>query len=627
MRRLLDNLASFWRTEEVPRWLGLLLVVVYVGALSAIGWTSHRQMQRSAWAQVTAAKEESVRILADVLPANEAADEDVLQHAIEDFAQNGRCRELRVYNRESHVVAAPIANEIGDPLIQRAASPDALPPELVSTVLPQAAGEKRRLLVRAPLSNTGKPPALYIEAVFELDHPSAGVHASYTAPLAIALACTAAFLVVYRLLRRHYHSYSRIAENLVANADQLEQQLHDLRVSDANDRVAECWNRLIDLTLSLEEEVARNSASSELIAALSKTNAGDLAEAIISVPLGVILVAEDHSILYANKVAARLTGWVDGADTGVKFDDERTTAEGKKIVEILRCCMHEQGSLRAVDRQVEASDGSYYHVRVVPVRTQQQSHRYVVLILDVSQQVRADAAREEFVSQVTHELRTPLTNIRAYAETLSSGMFDDPNVITECYNVITKETRRLSRLIEDILSISQLEVGSMQLVFDTVDLRSLLTEAVRDVRGIAENKNIDLQVALPPKLEPIQADRDKLAVVVNNLLGNALKYTPSNGQVVLSCHVKDERAKISVKDNGIGIDASDHERVFEKFQRAHDPSVQEETGTGIGLTTAREIVRQHGGEIALLSKKGEGSTFTVVLPVTQRATLSMPVSR
>jgi two-component system sensor histidine kinase VicK len=268
---------------------------------------------------------------------------------------------------------------------------------------------------------------------------------------------------------------------------------------------------------------------------------------------------------------------------------------------------------------VEGADGSYYQVQVIPVRTTQQSARVLILIHDVSQQVRADKAREEFVSQVTHELRTPLTNIRAYTETLSSGQFDDPQVITECYNVITKETRRLSRLVEDILSISQLEVGTMKLVLDNVDLRSLLAEAVRDVRGIAESKSQDLQLALPAKLATIKGDRDKLTVVVNNLLGNALKYTPAGGQVTLSCKATDTQVQISVRDTGIGIDPKDHGRIFEKFQRADDDAVRAETGTGIGLTTAREIVQQHGGDITVVSRKGEGATFTATLPISAQA--------
>jgi signal transduction histidine kinase len=238
----------------------------------------------------------------------------------------------------------------------------------------------------------------------------------------------------------------------------------------------------------------------------------------------------------------------------------------------------------------------------------------VAVVRDVSQQIRADRAREEFVTQVTHELRTPLTNIRAYAETLSSGMFDDPNIITECYNVITKETRRLSRLIEDILSVSQLEVGSIELQLDHVDLKTLLADSVRDVRGLADDKNIDIQLALPPKLEAIRADRDKLAVVINNLLGNAIKYTPPGGNVMVGCQLTGSEVVLTFKDNGIGIDPSEHGRVFEKFQRSEDPDVQNETGTGIGLFTAREIVRGQGGNIELISEKGAGATFIVRLP-------------
>ena len=232
----------------------------------------------------------------------------------------------------------------------------------------------------------------------------------------------------------------------------------------------------------------------------------------------------------------------------------------------------------------------------------------------MSQQLRAERSREEFITQVTHELRTPLTNIRAYAETLSSGMFDDPAVITECYNVITKETRRLSRLIEDILSVSQLDVGTIELHLGQVDLKTLLSEGIRDVRGLADEKNIDLQLVLPAKLEPLHADRDKLNVVINNLLGNAIKYTPANGNIVVGCQCTADEVAITFKDNGIGIDPCEHARVFEKFQRSKDPAVQEEPGTGIGLYTAREIVRHHHGDIDLISEKGQGSTFLVRLP-------------
>ncbi|MFQ5473022.1 MAG: sensor histidine kinase [Dehalococcoidia bacterium] len=131
---------------------------------------------------------------------------------------------------------------------------------------------------------------------------------------------------------------------------------------------------------------------------------------------------------------------------------------------------------------------------------------------------------------------------------------------------------------------------------------------------MADEKKIDIQLQLPSKMEPIRADRDKLAVVVNNLLGNAIKYTPSGGHVIVGCQVNPESVVMTFKDNGIGIDPGEHARVFEKFQRGSSAQVQEETGTGIGLYTAREIVRRHGGDIQLTSESGAGATFVVRLP-------------
>jgi signal transduction histidine kinase len=206
-------------------------------------------------------------------------------------------------------------------------------------------------------------------------------------------------------------------------------------------------------------------------------------------------------------------------------------------------------------------------------------------------------------------------------------MFEDPKVIAECYNVITKETRRLSRLIEDILSVSQLEVGSIELRVDSVDLKALLTESLRDVRGIAEEKNIDVQLVLPAKLEPTRGDRDKLAVVINNLLGNAIKYTPKDGNVIVGCQVNADSVVLTFKDNGYGIDPKDHARIFEKYQRGTEPEVQQERGTGIGLYTAREIVRRHGGDIELISARQKGSTFMVKLPRQKTRSSSLSVTQ
>ena len=618
MDRRWGRFKDFWGAEEIPRSIGMLLVLVYLSALGAIGVSAHRRVSEFAHTEVKKSTEDALCTLADAIEPPSASSTGQSPDVLHRFAHTYNCVQLHVYDRKLKVLASLSPVDVGQPLPKADSALPLTPKRLESVVTPATAGRAELLLARVPLHGSGQPATHFIEGVFELELPQAlsGVLNLWT--LLIALACTGAFLLVYRRLRRHFRSFSQISDRLVSNADCLGQQLPELRLPNAHDELGNCWNRLIDLTISLEEDVARSTASSELLAALDRNKVGELAEAMTSVPLGVVLTTEHGQVMYSNAMASRLIGWARDADVARSLDDEDLTADGQQIVERIRACLGDSGPYRMRDIQITGSDGSYYYTQIIPVRTRQQSSRLVVLILDVSQQVRADKAREEFVSQVTHELRTPLTNIRAYAETLSSGMFDDPTVVAECYNVITKETRRLSRLIEDILSISQLEVGTMQLVLDDVDLRPLLSEAVRDVRGIAESKNIDLQLSLPPKLEKLHADRDKLTVVVNNLLGNALKYTPDGGQVTVSCKTDDGRMLLSIRDNGIGIDSQDHGRIFEKFQRSDDETVQAETGTGIGLTTAREIIRQHGGDITMVSKKGEGSTFNVSVPLQEQ---------
>ena len=472
----------------------------------------------------------------------------------------------------------------------------------------------------------------FLEVILPFEPVESTSLANQARMLAIVLAVLGALFVVYRCLREQLRGLSKIAGRLELHRDRIEDDLASLRISDALDGVTVGWNELVDLTERLQTSVQRTEANEELSSVLQRTGAGALSEALNAVPDGLMYISDEVRFEYLNSAALRLLGWnaPDANVSGVAREprrernyptliDAQANGLGLKLLELIRGAALPEGVFEARTEVLETSDAeahdlSIYRVWLIPLQRARHYGECVVVIRDVSQQFRADRAREEFIAQVTHELRTPLTNIRAYTETLSSGMFEDPKVITECYNVITKETRRLSRLVEDILSVSQLEVGSIELHVDSVDLKVLLNDGVRDVRGLADEKNIDVQLVLPAKLEPVRADRDKLAVVINNLLGNAIKYTPANGNVMVGCQVAADVVVLTFKDNGIGIDPSEHAKVFEKFQRGSNPEVQSESGTGIGLYTAREIVRRHGGDIELLSEKDKGSTFMVRLP-------------
>jgi two-component system phosphate regulon sensor histidine kinase PhoR len=181
--------------------------------------------------------------------------------------------------------------------------------------------------------------------------------------------------------------------------------------------------------------------------------------------------------------------------------------------------------------------------------------------------------------------------------------------------VINSEARRLGRLVEEVLTASQLEVGTARLRLGQVDLARLLQQSVQDQQATADEAEMELSLELPPRVPKVQGDKDRLSVVLNNLLGNAIKYSPKGAAIRVTCNVSGRELVIAVSDTGMGMPPEEHERVFEKFWRGERDDVRNKPGTGLGLATARQIARLHGGDITVQSEPGKGSTFTVTLPV------------
>jgi signal transduction histidine kinase len=209
--------------------------------------------------------------------------------------------------------------------------------------------------------------------------------------------------------------------------------------------------------------------------------------------------------------------------------------------------------------------------------------------------------------------------MRLYLETALDENEKNPTVRAEALNVVNQECRRLERLVSDILSITEIEAGSFKVKNEDVRMDAVLQDLQSDYKAQAESKGLRLVFDLPPKLPVLTGDRDKLAVALHNLVGNALKYTPPGGQVLVSAEVSAQDLLITVADSGIGISEEDAKNLFKKFQRAKDPRVAKIPGSGLGLALAREVVRLYGGDILLKSELNKGSTFTVVLPTRSEA--------
>jgi signal transduction histidine kinase len=222
--------------------------------------------------------------------------------------------------------------------------------------------------------------------------------------------------------------------------------------------------------------------------------------------------------------------------------------------------------------------------------------------------------KTDFVANISHELRTPLTSVRLFAETLKQGRAQGPREVQECLDLLTKETQRLSSLVEKLLDWSRLESGRKLLRREPTEVPALLAH-VADVFK-AQQLGATYETHIEPDLPKVSLDRDAMAQVVLNLLHNAVKFTGPDKQIRLRARRRDGGVAIEVEDNGIGVREKDRKRIFERFYRSDDLLSRQTEGTGLGLAIAKRLVEAHGGRIDVDSRQGSGSVFRVQLPAT-----------
>ena len=237
----------------------------------------------------------------------------------------------------------------------------------------------------------------------------------------------------------------------------------------------------------------------------------------------------------------------------------------------------------------------------------------LVVVHDVTQQVKNETMRKEFVANVSHELRTPITNIRSYAETLAENPDLPPDTTASFLGVILSESDRMTHIVQDLLTLSRFDSGHSELNLTTFPFAGLLAESCQAMRIEAQRRGHTLRLEGTGGLPAIRADRERISQVVMNVLSNAIKYTPDGGRIVLTAGCTTDRVWLEVADNGIGIPPEDRDRIFERFYRVDKARSRESGGTGLGLSIAQEIVRQHQGSLTLVDRPGPGTTLRLEL--------------
>jgi two-component system, OmpR family, phosphate regulon sensor histidine kinase PhoR len=261
-------------------------------------------------------------------------------------------------------------------------------------------------------------------------------------------------------------------------------------------------------------------------------------------------------------------------------------------------------------------DGSQIELHAVATRNEAgEITGALVLFHDITELKKIDQVRRDFVANVSHELRTPLSILRGYIETLLDSPKTPHEELARILRVMERHSDRLELLVEDLLTLAQLESGNPNLQLGTMDLSSFLSEMVRDWEKKLTSKHLNMSVDVQPDLPPIRVDRTRLQEALYNLLDNAVKYSRKHGEIRLSARQRGGNIELAVSDDGSGITKEDLPRIFERFYRADKArSPDKVRGTGLGLAIVKHIAQLHGGRVEAESEFDKGTTIRVILP-------------
>ena len=400
------------------------------------------------------------------------------------------------------------------------------------------------------------------------------------------------------LIKDPSRNYLKVFPEVVKNA------IRHKKVEDENKRYKE---ELVELVKERTEQLAEEK---ELLA-VTLSSMGD----------AVVAVDAENRITLFNKAAEQLTGW--------RFEE----VQGKPVDEIIRIVNEQtkQPANSPIDkvlesREIESGTGHDALIARIgrecpiaataaPIRKNDGTMTGIVMVLrDVSQQREIDRMKSDFISSVSHELRTPLTSIKAYAETMLYDRDMTEETRREFLQIIDEESNRLTNLINEILDISQMESGTIEIVRKPINITSVAKRATGSLEHLAGKKKVRLQTDIAEHLPELIGDENKIYSMITNLVNNAIKFTPENGTVTVSAQLCNNELSIKVADTGMGIPKDELSKIFGRFYRVHRPGKQIQ-GTGLGLAIVKEIVIRHDGRIDVESEVDKGSIFTVYLPV------------
>jgi len=324
---------------------------------------------------------------------------------------------------------------------------------------------------------------------------------------------------------------------------------------------------------------------------------------------GIVVVDADGCIALLNRAAEDFFGVMASRVVGMKIENADLHPE---LARMAFNCVSENKIL-ASEIRLPGLTQRVLEIRAAPFSEVEHGASALLLIHDLTEVRRHEKNQKEFVSNVSHELRTPITAVRVTAEALLSGAKNDAELVDRFLNNILSESDRLSALIDDLMEIAKRDSGIIRTEKSDVKLAGIIDRACLTIKPQAQQKGVTVTVSVPEGLVGY-GDGAQLVQLVQNLIDNAVKYTPEGGSIEVTAAPSGESVSISVRDTGIGIPHGEIDRIFERFYRVDKARSRRLGGTGLGLAIVKDIVDAHSGTIAVDTQLGKGSRFIVTLP-------------
>jgi len=325
---------------------------------------------------------------------------------------------------------------------------------------------------------------------------------------------------------------------------------------------------------------------------------------------GVLAVSIEGYIIHANPIALEMLKIKYEDIYDIKYDEVFEKLNSKITLKHIETKEKWEGN------ETIEIDSSIYNAKYAPFKNEKDEIGGLIIVFqDITDQHKLENMRKEFVANVSHELKTPITTIKSYTETLLEGAVEDRELSQQFLTVMDRECDRMTRIVRDLLQLSNLDYKQTKWNKTSLSINEILEDACMKMQMAAKEKNQRLLISYEGHIPKIVADKDGIEQVILNIISNAIKYTPENGNISIKGKTEDNKVRVTVTDDGIGIPEEDQARIFERFYRVDKARSRDQGGTGLGLSIAKQIIESHNGQIILKSEYNTGTAVDIILPI------------